>query len=246
MFDLKKALITIATVLVGGIAVWLTAGGGASRVLEWFQPAIIEATSTTRRIVDAFMAGEPIRFYLKNVKSERVFWVFDERTMHRGNIEFEYAFPFEGSLPIGLARDHRVDAFYKYGASYGVASEVVRVHNVQHSVSLNIESSAVKVQAATVLAERWMLERASITKFKDGNFEPKGYFTMTEQPDKKIASGVISAGKLFHALSYPGGGDLKTELARKKDAWVTYEFVDRDGKERLSIVHPLSAVENKD
>ncbi|MGH8645365.1 MAG: hypothetical protein ACREX4_13235 [Gammaproteobacteria bacterium] len=242
MSDLKKALITIATVVVGGIAVWLTAGGGTAYVLEWFRPVIIETTSTTRKVQDQFIAGEKIRFFLKDIHSERVFWVFDEKDMRPGNIEIEYAFPFDETQAVGITRNRRVDAFYRYGGDYRAASKTVQTHNIKHAVSLKFEPSGIRITADTALGERWTLENAKITKFEKGFFEPKYTLAMKKIAGTEISSTAVTGGELTKALAYPKVvdlADLKMQLANRKDAWITYEFLNADRTEKLAIVQPL-------
>src|SRR5436309_2304923 len=107
--QLKQGLVAIAAILVGGIVIWLTAGGGTDVVLNWFRPIRIETGSVTRKDAQIFMVGEKIRFSLKDIHSERVFWVVDEREVFPGGVEFEYAFSLDSDQPLGIARDHRVD-----------------------------------------------------------------------------------------------------------------------------------------
>ncbi len=132
---LKEGLIAVAAVLVAGIAIWLTAGGGTDIVLTWFRPVRIETVSATRQHAQVFMAAEKIRFSLKDVHSERVFWVVDEREVFPGGVEFEYVFTLDSNQPLGITRDHRVDSFFKSGAAYRTAETTIRTQNVNLDAS---------------------------------------------------------------------------------------------------------------
>lgn len=127
---LKVSAITIGVILVAGIATWISSGGGSTIILGWFRSPTIKATSLQRPSAEVFMAGEKIRFSLQDVKSERVFWIFDEKETLVGNVETDFEFPVDPTQPKGSTANHRIDVFFKDGGGYKAASIVVRIQNI--------------------------------------------------------------------------------------------------------------------
>lgn len=247
---IKKLLYGAAVILVAGLAYWFFQAGGQRTILEWFktwsETPMIEATSTTRSDVDKFIAGEKIRFSLKLVQTDKVFWLFDDNEIIPGSIEIEYGFPFEPTQPLGITTVHRVHAFFRSGETYRVASRAVHSQNLKYEASVSVGQSGVRLIARTSLGDRWVLQNASLTSFEMGSFKIKGEIPLGVEAaapdDPSLITGSIKLRTLRDALSFAENLDLKTQLANRRDAWVTYEFVDRNTKEKLAILQPLGPI----
>jgi hypothetical protein len=244
---LKNPLVRLIIIIVAGITlgviVWLKEFEGLNQIKKLLHPPFIKAISPMRPNVETFITGEKIRLYLTNIQSEKVFWLFEEKSVLPGSVEIEYSFPYDRSQADGLVRDYRVDAFFKHGAQYRVASTIVRTQNIRYSASIDVEQSDVRLTVRNTLGDRWMLSKASLSKYEDGAFKP-GFDIPVEAVESvaRTTSFVIDRKTFTKVLAYPEHIDLRTQLATKKDAWVTYEFVDQARKEKLEIVQPLRTI----
>lgn len=240
--SLLQLLRLIAVIFIGGILFWLFQLDGIEVVRGWLKRPTIEAKPTTRRETDTFLADEKVRFFLKHVQSEKVFWMFDENHVYPGNVEIEYAFSFDENAGSGITCDHRVDVFFKRGTSYRTVSGFVRVQNIKYNVKLDVQHLEVSLSSDKILDDRWMVRGASLSKFEDGNF--KSIFDLTFEKTKVggIVTAAVNRETFIDLFSYPEDVDLIAQLAIRRDAWVTYEFIRLDGTESLVLAEPLSAM----
>ena len=239
---------------------------GPSLFTRWFstETVIIEKRSLTRGVVEVFMAGEKIRFALQDVESETVFWLFDEKELYSGGIEYEHAFAFDKNEPDGLEKVHRIDSFFKYNDSYQTTSTMVRVQNSRLVACVEIQGENISVVANKGLSDRWVLQKGWLSKSEGGVFQPKA--DLMFQPvagTPEVLTTTVTPEAWSEVLTHPEylawspDGDWITPrtfglinanrrlwagvaTTRTSNAWLTYEFQNTDGDERLEIVSPLS------
>ena len=97
---IKTAAITFAGLCLIALVAWLT--GAGDKIIGWFQRSQIDVQSVSRGGVPIFLAGEQIRFSLKDASPDRVLWGFEETEFQPGSTQIEHAFPFGPSKPAGI------------------------------------------------------------------------------------------------------------------------------------------------
>src|SRR5713101_4386050 len=152
---MKKALITIASVIVAGIVIAGETLGWSEllkSVLHPFIGAKIVTLPVTRASATEFFAGEKVWFVLKDIQAQRVYWLFDESDKIAAiGAQVQYAFPFDGNAADGAVAYHRVDAFFKDGDHYRTASASVPILNTHLQPSVALQDSGLKVAAQNTL-----------------------------------------------------------------------------------------------
>jgi hypothetical protein len=229
-------LIGIGTVIIGGILTWLTAGEGMSVVMDWFKPVRIIASSISRHNMDTFISGEKVRFFIEPIKTDKVLWMFGEKEVHHGGVEIEYAFSFDSTQSEGITIDHRVDAFFKDEGKYRTVSTTVRTQNVRYQASLLFTRLKVLLTTMKELEDRWLLDSVYMAKYESGEFKLMLGFKVSEILNSDSINATISIDKFLKAFDYPRGTDLKTLFATNPNAWIAYDFVDRQSAEKITIV----------
>jgi hypothetical protein len=229
-------LIGIGTVIIGGILTWLTAGEGISVVMNWFKPVKIIASSISRRNMDTFISGEKVRFFIDPIKTDKVLWMFGEKEVHHGGVEIEYAFAYDSTQSDGITIDHRVDAFFKDEGNYRTVSTTVRTQNVRYQASLLFTRLKVLLTTMKELEGRWQLDSVYMAKYDSGEFKIMLGFKVSEILNSDSINATISIDKFLKAFDYPRGTDLRTLFATNPNAWIAYDFIDRQSAEKITIV----------
>jgi hypothetical protein len=233
---LKKALLGLGVAIVVGIAVWLTDFGGLRWIISLFHRPRIQVVSTSRGEQPSFVAGEVLRFSLKDVVPDRVVWDFEEtdiRPAGPGAVETEHAFPFDPKEAAGLSSTHRVDAFYREGSDYKTASTHVSVSNVQ-IVSTKVQGEKISFSATPPPGSDWVLDNISLAKFENGTFTEEG----------KISAGSFAPASLDlttikKMLGLGSGATYDPDKAKGVAASLEFESPDRT--RRLYTVQNLDS-----
>jgi hypothetical protein len=228
--------IGIGTVIIGGILTWLTAGEGMSVVMNWFKPVRIIASSITRHSTDTFISGEKVRFFIEPIKTDKVVWMFGEKEVHHGGVEIEYAFAYDSTQGEGITIDHRIDAFFKDEGKYRTVSTTVRTQNVKYQASLLFTRLKVLLTTMKELEDRWQLDSIYIAKYDSGEYKLMLGLKVAEILNSDSINASISIDKFLKVFDYPRGTDLRTLFATNPNAWIVYDFVDRQSSEKLTIV----------
>jgi len=236
---LKKKLAKLAAFCVAVLLIILGLTIDFDTIKHWVSGNEIIVSSARRATAKEFLAGEKLRLCLKDVQSERVFWVFEESDVVCGDIEIEHAFPFAEGTPLAQARDRRVDAFFKSGDKYKVATKLVRTRNVKYNTKITFKESQLSVTAEKVLASEWGLSAVSIAKYSNGKFASGDMIPVSLTKDGKIGMAVLGSDAVAKALGLTDTKDLKAKIALGKNAWVSYELLDTKGNNKITIVEPL-------
>jgi hypothetical protein len=228
--------IGIGAVIIGGILTWLTAGEGIAVVMDWFKPVKIIASSVSRHNIDTFISGEKVRFFIEPIKTDKVLWMFGEKDVQHGGVEIEYAFAYDTSLSEGITIDHRVDAFFKDEGKYRTVSTTVRTQNVRYQASVLFTRLKVLLTTMKELEDRWQLDSVYMAKYESGEFKLMLGFKVSEILNSDSIFASVSIDKFLKAFDYPRGTDLRTLFATNPNAWIAYDFVDRESSERITIL----------
>jgi hypothetical protein len=208
-------------------------------IKNWFSGTEILVSSASG-VGTEFLAGEKLRFLLKNVQSSRVFWVFDETDPIGTSVEVEYAFPFEEGIPRGQARDRRIDAFFKAGDTYKVATKMVRTRNVKFTTQIDLDNNQFTVTADTSLDAKWSLTGASLVKHVAGLFARGVELPVVSAPNGQVGTITVDRKIAADALGYAQNVDLKSKINADSTAWMSYEFSNAtDPGKKLTIVEPF-------
>jgi len=221
----------LGAALGAGAAAALIAGG---TWLYHYAIVPIDVTSGRGPEVQDFIAGEELRFSLKGVQSERVFWVFDEdqsSVVETRGPEIKYTFQFESNRKEPVW-NRRVDAFFKSGGSYRSAYKLVSVANTSIPATVRVDPSGLKVTLpAGGPTGDWKLASAKLGTFENAKVEDKVNLTR------------MSTG--------PGGDEWKLPasvpakpLSNTKDTWLSLDYVLPQSGRLLRIMKSFSAVQN--
>lgn len=223
-----QAIAGIAAVLVAGILIWLTAGGGTATVLSWFSPAKIEVSSVGRGQQATYFAGEVLRFTLKGPQATHAYWIFDESDVKPGNVEIQNLFPYDSKQP-SISENRRVDVFYKVAGVYRTAYAVVPVEN-QQLVSSKVQDGAISLNTSPAENNNWKLMGVSLDKYEGGYFKK----------EVSLAAGqnVSVSRSLLEKLGISFGS--KWDPEKTSAAVASFDFISPDGK-TVRTVQPLDA-----
>jgi len=241
--ELKKGLIALAAFAVAVLLVILSLTVNFDTIKQWALGTNIEVSSTTRGKVADYLAGEVLRFALEGVSSPRVVWAFDEGPPVVGNVEAQFAFPYDSKVPKGQARDHRIDAFFKIGDAYRTTSKLVRTSNLEYAASVSVDESKVTVAAPSDFGTDWSLTGTSLARFSGGQFF-KQHQMLSDAPSNPHQF-TATRKDAFEAFGYPEGTHLDTALAADKGAWTWYDFRNKLTGATLTIAKPVGAPESK-
>ncbi len=235
---LREQLSKLAAFAVAVIVIVLSLTVNFERIKRWVSGTRIVVTSLTRGNAEQYLAGEVLRLSLEGVHSPRVIWVFDEGQPLVGDIEAQYAFPFEAQLPSGQARDRRVDAFFKSGDAYQTASTLVRTRNVNYTSSVDVDDSGLVVKPSQSFGAEWSLTGASLARFSNGRFVkyplvPKGDTTIFVGP----------RGQTEKVFGYSQSTDVASALKTDESAWTQYDFKNNTTGAVLTIAKPVARIE---
>ncbi len=99
--------VQLVTTIIGGfflaVILYLFQFGGWTQIKKCFmERPSIEVRSMDSFFSDQVISGQKLRFMLSNVKSTRVFWVFNESEVVPGHVELEYRFPYKPDIESDL------------------------------------------------------------------------------------------------------------------------------------------------
>jgi len=225
-------------VAVTVIVLWLTID--INTIKGWVLGTQIEVISADRGPVQEFLAGEKLKFKLKEIKSTKVVWIFEESSALIGDIEIEYVFSYRDDLPIGQAKDRRIDAFFKEGDKYRVATSLVRTRNVVYSAKAEISYEKVALLADPIFSGIWSLEGVAIGKYTNGTFTEAAMLPfVTTKSGFKVYNIDEQITKAAVWPSEISDKDWKVTLKNTNNLWASYSFLKPGTKERLTLVKPL-------
>ncbi|MBI1818645.1 MAG: hypothetical protein HYR72_26985 [Deltaproteobacteria bacterium] len=247
---MKRTLAFLIPLVVAGMALWVSELGGKDVILgalkSWGplgQTGKISTTSPTRPGAASFFAGEPIRFSLRDVESERVLWFFREQDVYPASIEAEYAFPFDDQRPAGVMCVYRVDAFFKTAGDYATTSTFVHVENRKLVASAVVRPSEIVVSAEPTFADAggkegsndtWEFRRASLGKLEDGRFKPIFFdLPITQRTEKEVTFAITDNDLARTGYSVQG-------LSPDRNVSVWFEFFSKG--QLLTVVKRLPAI----
>jgi len=242
---MKKNLTIGASVLVAGILLWLFQLGGIDYIRTLFPTITIEARSTTREAVETFLTGEKVRFFLQGVRSEKVFWILNEEEVYPGGVQLEYVFPFDEADPLGVTRDHRIDVFFKHDKDYQAVSTMVRTQNIKYQVCVETHDWTMSILASRSLGDHWVFDNGWLSQSENGIFQRKVGLTFEPVADTaEVVGTTVTAEAWSQVLTRPEYLAWSEGLpaGRRPNVWLTYEFVDLDGDQRLEIAKSLSDI----
>src|SRR3990172_817225 len=205
----------LLAILVAGVVLWLTQLDGLEWLKHKFPGLNIEVRSATSPAATEFLADEKLSIVLTNVKTPKVFWVFDDTTVVSGSVAAEYAFPFDPTVLSSDAKDRRIDAFARVGDSYATTSNYVRVRNTKSSATAQLEAAGLVVSAPAYLGKEWTLTGAEVAQFHDGLFTKKLSLVGSPAQQGETVSFTADAKQLSWALSYSPDRSLRTNLRRR-------------------------------
>ena len=239
-FNLKDNLGRLLAFAVAVILIILYWAVDINSIKRWVKGVEIEVVSPQRGTANEFLTNEKLRFVLKDIQTPKVVWVFDESVVELGDVEIEYAFPFNKSLPEGQARDRRIDAFYKSGDSYGSAFAFVRTRNVAYSAKADNEGDMIALKAQPTVDKVWSLDNVSVEKYAAGTFTDKVDVPFTEMKAGLKVFG-INQGVAEQFLGDQGSekNDWKTAFHSSPNVWATYEFSNQKTNEKLTLSSPI-------
>jgi hypothetical protein len=201
----KEMAVGIGTAVVAGTLYWLFGAGGMDVVKDWIKSPSVNVRSESRSFgEDIFFATEKLNFSLKNVRSERVFWIFDEKVVIPSGITMDFAFEFLTNSPPDAANDHRVDAIYRRGDGYRVSSVKVRVLN-QRLTAASLGTNQLRIAVST--PEHEPLKVIDLGSYDDGAFK-----TLWTGPVSMAHKQFDSAGEV---LVWDLNGDVMQKLRKK-------------------------------
>lgn len=240
---MKKGLIALAAFAVAVLLIILNWTVNLDTIRRWVFGTKIVVSSTTRAGIADYLAGEVLRFSLEDVRSPRVVWAFDEGQPVVGNVEAQFAFPFDTTVPKGQARDHRIDAFFKVGDAYKTASTLIRTSNLEYAASVSVDESTVTVAAPNTFGADWSLTGTSLARFSGGQFlkQHKMLSQAPANPDQFTAT----RKDAFEAFGYTEGTHLDTALTADKQAWTWYDFKNKSTGATLTIAKPVAVPQSK-
>ena len=222
----------LGAALGAGAAAALIAGGAW---LYHYAIVPIDVTSARGPDVRNFIAGEELRFSLKGVQSERVFWVFDEdqkSVVETRGPEIKYTFQFESNKKEPVW-NRRVDAFFKSGGSYRSAYKLVSVSNTSIPATVRVDPSGLKVTVPTGgPTGDWTLASAKLGTFENAKVEDKMNLTRA------------STGPRGDEWKLPESASIAKPLADTKNTWLSLDYVLPQSGRLVRIMKPFSAAES--
>lgn len=237
--NVKTGLITLATVLVGGVIV-------AGQILGWrsfiptFSSAQIDIAPTSRAPSDAFFTDEKIWVTLAKADTDHVYWVFDESAdVVSGGMQLQHTFSFDGNAPIGAETKRRIDAFYKDGDDYRHVATRITVRNIQIKASATFGPAGLEFTLPTVLPGNWELDTVQLTRLSAGQYHdisiaPESS-TATANETRVVWNGAEVATKFGYASLEEAGLKLESD----KTAWISAEYKEQSEGGTLTVVKAL-------
>jgi hypothetical protein len=222
-------------VLVAAGAYWVDLH--KEKILDWVAGVQIEVSSTNRPSVSSFIAGEEIRFSLKGVESDKVFWVFDEdekNVVETRGPEIRYTFQFDPKGRKNVEWDRRVDAFFKKDGVYRPAWKLVRVINTSLSTGVHLGSSGLRLTVAQPLQGDWKLTGARLATFENAAVQDK--LDLAQAPGGR-------AGEEWTFTSLTSA--FTKALGGAKNTWLSLDFISPAGNQTLRLMKPLPALDNR-
>ena len=237
MFTNRKAIfIGLGTVLVGGVLLWLTQLGGIELIHDGLKRPTIQVTSFSRAAQQTeFFAAEKLQLALRNIESERVFWIVDEREVISGGVGVEYVFAPNTNKPAASVNDHRIDAIYRRGDSYSVISHKIRVTNARLSFAALLNDDKLSIEGIEQLGKGWQFARIKLANYSNGTFNTEwaALATNAEQTDGGQHLGL----KWF--LDPAARNKLLATRLRGEELWAELEFQKIGSSARLILAEPM-------
>jgi hypothetical protein len=194
----------------------------------------IEVSCPRGQDVRDFIAGEELRFALKGVESERVFWVFDEdqkSVVETMGPEIKYTFQFDPKKKEPVW-NRRVDAFFKSGGAYRSSYKLVSVANTAISANIQVTASGVQLTVPPGgPTGTWKLDSAKLGVFENAAVADKMELAHT-------ATG--PTGEVWKApslLSEVASGDSS------KKTWLSLTYALPENGQKVRIVKAIPEVE---
>jgi len=235
---LSKELKRLAAFIVAVIVIILGLTVNLDTIKDLASGTQIVVASRTRGEAREYLAGEVLRLSLKNVSSSKVFWAFDEGQPVPGSVEAQYAFPFDARVPLGQARDRRVDAFFKRGDSYRTTNTLVRTRNIKYAASVGVNESRIALKAPSAFGTDWSLTGASLALFSGGKFTKQR--PLVSQPATTGGEFIASRKDAIEAFGYADEVSLPSALKADERAWTWYNFKNRTTGAVLTIAQPVA------
>jgi hypothetical protein len=235
MFKNKKEIIIGAgTILIAGALVWIFQLDGLNTIKDFFKRPSIEVRSTSRPFAQEYFSTEMLTLSLRNVESERVYWIVDDREGIPASVQVQYAFLQDTNRAYIAAGDHRVVAVYQHGDSYKAVSRRVRVENSRLSAAARFQDLQFSLTAPEQFGSGWKLVSARLSRYMKGAFFPQASLA-TSFGEKEYFGAETMVNWIVPAEA---SIKFRSGLTNGSEPWVEYEFT-KPGSDSLILVMPV-------
>jgi len=237
----KKILPAIGVIIVAGALYYLFELGGKDRLVALFKRPSIEVRCVNRRDTDKVYAGEKLRFFINNVKCNKVFWIFDERHVVPGGIELEYRFSFEEGEPTGIEADHRVDVLFRSGQEYSAATTMVRVVNLNLVATIHQQLKRIEFLVKMKPVESLQLRSIGLAQYTEGRFSGQAALPVYKEGSTFVDADGNSATKWV--VNVPEANTrMIADWKGKSNAWTEFTFSDTKTGQELVLVERAESI----